>query len=316
MLDHAKIAVIGAGPAGLACATSLRAHGVRATIYEKSRGIGGRVATRRRNGFQFDHGAQFLWVDADDPVLAAARGAGGAAPWGAAVTDDGVVPWVGTPRMKDVLRPLAAGYEIRFSSEVVGLLRKSAGWSVETTDGAEIYASVAIAAPAPQILRFLDGGEHALRHTLARVAFEPSHALMIAFDERPNWPDIIRDPPGPFALLVRDTSKPGRLAPPETFVAHTTPAWSAGWVDADAGAICEELKSALRTAMGPLPTVLYASAHRWRFSQAIEPLGAPFAATTDGSVLAGGDWALGRNIEQALQSGRAMAQSIVERLGD
>ena len=59
--SHARIAVIGAGMAGLSCAKHLSEHGVHTTIFEKSRGLGGRLATRRADsGIAFDHGAQFI----------------------------------------------------------------------------------------------------------------------------------------------------------------------------------------------------------------------------------------------------------------
>lgn len=56
-----KLAIIGAGVAGLAAARALRQRRpeLAITIYEKSRGLGGRAATRRREGFAFDHGAQY-----------------------------------------------------------------------------------------------------------------------------------------------------------------------------------------------------------------------------------------------------------------
>ena len=55
-----KLAIIGAGVAGLAAARALRQRrpDLAITIYEKSRGLGGRVATGRRDGYIFDHGAQ------------------------------------------------------------------------------------------------------------------------------------------------------------------------------------------------------------------------------------------------------------------
>lgn len=57
-----KLAIIGAGVAGLAAARALRTTHptLEVTLYEKSRGLGGRAATRRRDGFVFDHGAQYL----------------------------------------------------------------------------------------------------------------------------------------------------------------------------------------------------------------------------------------------------------------
>jgi len=64
-----KLAIIGAGMSGLAAARALRQGrpDLAITIYEKSRGLGGRAATRRRAGFAFDHGAQY--VKAPTPEL-------------------------------------------------------------------------------------------------------------------------------------------------------------------------------------------------------------------------------------------------------
>ena len=60
-----NVAIIGAGISGLALANKIE-HIANVTIFEKSRGLGGRVATRRVDDFSFDHGAQFFKVrDAD-----------------------------------------------------------------------------------------------------------------------------------------------------------------------------------------------------------------------------------------------------------
>ena len=56
-----KIAIIGSGISGLAAARTLNKI-ADITIFEKSRGIGGRIATRRANPFTFDHGAQYFLV--------------------------------------------------------------------------------------------------------------------------------------------------------------------------------------------------------------------------------------------------------------
>ena len=54
-----KVAIIGAGLAGLTLARRLRGF-ASVTVLEKSRGLGGRMATRRSDNFEFDHGAQFF----------------------------------------------------------------------------------------------------------------------------------------------------------------------------------------------------------------------------------------------------------------
>jgi len=53
-----RIAVVGAGIAGLACARKLIDAGHAVRVFEKSRGVGGRMATRRTPQGTYDHGAQ------------------------------------------------------------------------------------------------------------------------------------------------------------------------------------------------------------------------------------------------------------------
>lgn len=51
--------IIGAGLAGLTLAQELQKKSKSVLVLEKSRGVGGRMATRRDGDFTFDHGAQF-----------------------------------------------------------------------------------------------------------------------------------------------------------------------------------------------------------------------------------------------------------------
>lgn len=54
------IAIVGAGIAGLVCAQQLSQAGYSVLVVEKSRGLGGRLATRRLHGTLADHGACYL----------------------------------------------------------------------------------------------------------------------------------------------------------------------------------------------------------------------------------------------------------------
>ena len=58
----ARIAVIGAGIAGVAGARALADAGHQVRVFEKSRSPGGRMATRRTVHGSFDHGAQYFTV--------------------------------------------------------------------------------------------------------------------------------------------------------------------------------------------------------------------------------------------------------------
>lgn len=59
------VVVVGAGMAGLSCAVSLQGQGHSVVVLEKSRGLGGRVATRRVDGTRFDYGARYVDATGD-----------------------------------------------------------------------------------------------------------------------------------------------------------------------------------------------------------------------------------------------------------
>ncbi|WP_425600864.1 NAD(P)/FAD-dependent oxidoreductase [Halobaculum rubrum] len=56
----AHLGIVGAGLAGAGAAYALRSTDHDVTILEKSRGVGGRAATRRRDGCRYDHGANYV----------------------------------------------------------------------------------------------------------------------------------------------------------------------------------------------------------------------------------------------------------------
>ena len=57
-----KIAVVGAGLAGLVCAKVLTERGREVIVFEASDGVGGRVRTDERDGFLLDRGFQVYFT--------------------------------------------------------------------------------------------------------------------------------------------------------------------------------------------------------------------------------------------------------------
>ena len=60
-----KIAIIGAGISAITIAQNLK-NITNVTLFEKSRGVGGRMALRRSGPYEFDHGAQFFTAKSED----------------------------------------------------------------------------------------------------------------------------------------------------------------------------------------------------------------------------------------------------------
>ncbi|NCA72190.1 MAG: FAD-binding protein [Sphingobacteriia bacterium] len=311
MVKAERIAVIGAGMAGLACARRLADAGCMPIVFDKGRGIGGRLATRRaRDGRQFDHGAQYITATAPrfTALLNEAETAGAAALW----TDGSDRPHVvGTPGMTGLAKYLARGIEIRQGVEVTALRESNLGWTVTLTDGAEVFNRVVVTVPAPQLSSLL-GPEHPMSRDVVDVRLDPCLTLMAAFDPDAPRPFVTRaDPDTPLAWIAQDSSKPGRPAP-ACWVAQASPVWSAEHLELDHEALvalmvpmlCEQLGTEARN-------VRYAAVHRWRYARVAVPLGRPFARDGSCTLYAGGDWCLGARVEAAWISGDAIAQDIL-----
>ncbi len=308
--------------AGLTCARHLAKHGWRPTVFEKSRGLGGRLATRRAgDGIAFDHGAQYVTArsTAFRRSLQAAREVGTAACWHPQCAE-GSWPirddwFIGTPAMNSLVKPLAAEIDLRLETEIGALRRSGQGWQVAgpAVDAGERFDVVVCTAPAPQAGKLL-GSEPEVARALAEVSIAPCWALMIRFSAavEPGF-DVRRRDSGDLAWIARNGSKPGRESGEECWVVHAGPAWSRRHLELDRDRVAEMMVEMLPEAFGTrLPAIEVAVAHRWRYARTVTPLGQPFLAFADHTLFLGGDWCLGARVECAFESGRAIAQALTE----
>lgn len=301
----AEVIVIGAGLAGLTAADAVRRAGRRVVVLEKSRGIGGRLATRRtRDGFDFDHGAAGVQArpEAFAAFLAEAEAGGLAARWGR--------DWVGMPGMSGLVRGLAAGLDIRFGVTVLSVSRRNGVWNVSGDDGSSLEAaSVVCTAPAPQTGR-LCAAVPAMAEAASAALMVPCWTLMAAFERcDPASGEALAWAAGPLASATRACGKPGRAMAPVRWVAHARRDWTEAHLEDDREAVQEALLAALVPLVGAEGTPLYAAAHRWRFARVAAPVGRPCVAV-DGLVAAG-DWLLGPEAGDAHASGLAAAAAVL-----
>lgn len=190
-------AVLGAGIAGLSCARALADAGARVTVLDKSRGPGGRMSTRRGDGWACDHGAQYF--TARDPAFQAELGrwqaAGAAARWEPRLVvfdadrrrDSGGAEarYVGTPRMTAPARLLADGLDLRVQTTVTALQCYEHGWELATAERgvlAEAFDGVLLAVPAPQALPLLQPVLPALAELAGGARMQACWALMLRFE--------------------------------------------------------------------------------------------------------------------------------------
>jgi renalase len=323
--SSARVAVVGAGIAGLTAARQLRAAGVEVAVFDKGRGPGGRVSSRRREPFVFDHGAQYF--TARDPAFRAEVedwcAAGVVARWDGRIVSleagrVGPAPreserFVGVPRMSALARHLAAGLEVRCGVRATGLDREAAGWRLRTEAGAgsDRWDALVLTAPPPQSAALL-AGHSPLAARLEEVAMQPCWAGMLAFDGvHPAAFDgaFCRD--AALDWIARDSSKPGRGGG-EAWVLHATPAWSAAHLDAAPAEVLGELGAALeRVTALVAPPVLHRDAHRWSLARPADEGGCGPLTDLGARLVFAGDAVMGGRVEGAYLAGREAARALL-----
>jgi len=320
-----NVAVIGAGLAGLTVAYELAAQGVSVQVFDKSRGVGGRMATRRRFPNDFDHGAQYF--TARDPGFRARvaewEAQGVVRPWDGTIVSLGsgsnreasaTTRFVGTPRMTAAPKALAANLDVRLSARVVALDRDpQQKWSVTTEEGLreEGFSHVVLATPAPQAAPLLSAAP-ALQTAAANISMLPCHAAMIRF-ERPVEvafdAAFVANPS--LAWAARNRSKPGR-PDGEAWVLHSTPAFSRAELDTPPEELAAPLLEAFSSHVdGRLPPVRSSDVHRWLFARAERFVEQPYLFDDDTGLALCGDWLLGDRVECAHQSGAELARFLL-----
>ncbi|MEQ8485798.1 MAG: FAD-dependent oxidoreductase [Pseudomonadales bacterium] len=311
-----NIAVIGAGMAGVTCARALAEAGLDVTLLEKSRGLGGRLATRRVDGaaasaWRFDHGAPSV-AAADPAFLAHLRALPAAAQW-QRPSAPGSDEWVGVPSQSRLVGELPDAVQVVTGTRITALARDAAGmWRLEGEAGAVPgpFAAVAVATPAPQAVELLPPGT--LTGRLGTVAFDPCWALMVA--TRTPWPLPWSAAAGDIAGITADHHKPQRPAGPGLYVLHATAAWSARYLEDDAADVAAALLDRFRASIGNGVDVVHAQAHRWRYARVARALGEPCLVDAALGLGYGGDGCLGDGAEAAFLSGRALAARLAAAL--
>ncbi len=307
-----RVGIVGAGMAGLSCADALAAAGHAPVLFDKGRGPGGRMSTRRvevaGRTLTFDHGAQYM--TARDPGFVAqveaweARGV--AARWPAAGPD----AWVGVPGMSAPVRALAAAHDVRWTTRIDALRHDADGWTLHGSND-DPFDAVVIALPAEQAAALLAPRHPTFAATAAASRTLPCWTVMAAFAEPlGDAPDTVKDA-GPIGWAARDGAKPGRSGK-ESWVIQAAPDWSREHLEDTPEAVAPALLALLARHLGiARPEPVHLQAHRWRYARSRPPADAP-GALWDADMRLGvcGDWLLAPRIEAAWASGRRLATFI------
>lgn len=316
------VLIVGAGLAGLTCGRELRRAGVSATIVDKGRSVGGRLATRRIGDATLDHGAQFFTVRGGDlqALVDAAAADELAFEWCRGFGDppDGYPRYAIRGGMNQLAKWLARDQTVELNTELAALTTASERWIATSTHGGTFAAdTVVLTAPVPQSLRLLDAGDvtlpDGLTESLAQIDYFATLGLLVVLDQSPTtlpstgaWQ--LDD--GPFTFVADNHRKGISSTVAMTF--HAAHDYSARRYDDDPDEVLSELLTLAEPWLAGA-SVREAQLKKWRYAGPKKPWpDATIDTAIDGArLLFAGDAFAGPKVEGAFNSGLAAARAII-----
>lgn len=340
------IAIIGAGLSGLVAANRLAQAGHEITVFEKSRGFGGRMATRYKSGdrsVKFDHGTAYLSASGAEfkSFLNHYAESGVLKKWTNkfmyedtdTITEVSATPggddlYIALNGMNSIGKLLQRSVDVRTETRVGGItyFGKNRGqkkaWMVNL-DNQDVFEAdaIVIAVPATQAYGIIQtaADELSIRHIIKEIdeiSYDPDLSFMFSFGKQdiPEWEALKMVNPV-VSLIINESSKRdfgGDL----NIVVHTTPEFAIKYQSENRDMALHEVLKVLMAELGAYAAnPVWHDVHFWRYARARKSLNIPYFECNDpGQPLAIiGDYFLGTDAEAAYNSAVALSNSWTEK---
>jgi renalase len=326
-----NIAIIGAGLSGLSLAEELKAH-ANITVFEKARGVGGRMSTRYTEDFQFDHGAQFFTARSRrfQKFLKPFIDQNIVQEWTPKVVmlevgeksykRDWFEPhYTATPTMNMLCKAIAEKHDVRIKTQIETLTQTQQGWFLKEANGAQYgpFSWVVSTAPAPQTARLLPQSFSQYK-AITDTQMKGCYSLMIGFadDLKLNW-SAAKINNSPIGWMAVNSSKPSQKGG-YCLLAQTTNAWADAHIDDDQDGVRDDLTQVVGRLLGrPVEDAAYLSLHRWRYASTVVDEDSEYNGyliDEAHKLAACGDWCVQGTVESAHLSAVSLAGVLKDNL--
>ena len=339
-----RIAIVGAGVAGLSCARELLARGFEPVVFEASDRLGGRCGSRTTQIGWFDDGAQAIC------------GATRLASYAAQLPDEltAIHPWtvpatpaedepkgkdrdtdvdeadttrtlklmgaVGVPSMRALANAVARPLDVRLLTPIHQARRRGSRWILGDAKGEidEDFQALVLAIPAPLALPLARESSE-LTAALRAVRYHSRWVLLLGSDRPVGLPGYREFQGSPIERVAAMHSKPGRpFNVPQRWFVEADERWSLQHEHDDAETVADLLLENFRAHAGRSVNPNFLCAHQWRHAFVDTPANLPgqLECLWDGAVRLGvcGDSAVPSQVDRVHRSGVALAQAMAEGL--
>lgn len=318
-----KIAIIGAGLAGALLSDRLIDAGLDVTLFEKSRGTGGRLASARLGEFSADLGAPA--IDAQGQVfrswLALQQQKGLLDAWQPRTVDfNGQVrhsdlKWIGKGRNSSLTRALIGSAKLETEKRIGVVWPDREGVLLRDDEGSMLghFDAVICTAPAPQAVRLLEAVPR-FAHIAEESVTDPAWVYLASLATLPNrlsGVDIIESGHPCIARISVESNKPGRAGC--VIKVEMSRDWSEANINLSKEDVQTEVKAQLELWLAEPISVLTERTHRWLYNCSYQPVQEYLSLwDADTRIGACGDWIGPAGLEGSFLSAQHLADQLLK----
>ena len=326
-MKNKKIAIVGGGISGLIVANELQKLN-DVTIFEKARGVGGRMATRRHETFSFDHGTQYFTAKTPEfqNFCHQMQNEGIIDLWNckfASISctkierisnfNEDIKHFVATPQMNSLCKHLSKGLNVIMEAKIEKISFTNNQWQIIDSNANQYqnFDILILAIPSHQAVELLP---HNFKYynEIAKIKMQGCFTLMLGFKEKIALEfdtAIVKD--SILSWVSVNNSKPQRN---ESFAltVHSSNEWAEQNMEINQEIIknqmLDEAKKIIHFEESQLECCVL---HRWRFANAPKYNGEKSYFDTNLNIGICGDYLISGRIESAFLSGKSLLDKII-----
>jgi renalase len=326
-----KIAIIGAGLSGLSAAYLLKNY-AEITVFEKARGVSGRMSTRRSEPYFFDHGAQYFTArtKAFQDFIAPLINQGIIERWNPSyVKFDGnkIIErknwgeeeprYVGTPGMSEISKFLAKELNVKINKKIISINYKGK-WQLVDNQGTEYsgFDWVICSAPSLQTVELMPKS-FLYYNDIKNIQMSPCFALMLGFKQdiplKFNAAHVINSE---LSWIAVNNHKPKRLKD-FTLIIHSSKEYAEEHINDSNEEVMQDLILETSRIIGcDVSLADYKIVHRWLYANNYKKdhINNIIYIDQKNQLASCGDWCLNGRVEGAFTSAYNLALKIKESI--
>ena len=327
-IQNKKIAIIGAGISGLTVAKELSELN-EVTIFDKSRGVGGRMATKRIDDYHFDHGAQFFTAKSQEfkDFCNKAKNDKIIEEWNIDFVEiignkigkkyqfnNDKPHFVAKPQMNNLCKYIAQDLNILLGKQVKSINFDDKKWSLKTVED-EIFNNfdyLILAIPSHQVINLLPKNFKYL-DIISNIRMSGCFTLMLGFKEKLSiefGAALVKE--SNISWISVNSSKPER---PKGFslIVNSSNKWADENIEEDLEIIKEKMITSLRQIIDfDISNLSCQNIHRWRYANATLRTGDKSLFDPNLNLGVCGDWLISGRVENAFLSGLDLYKNITQ----